>query len=173
MERLGVILALAGVSIGCAYAPPADPPPDFRLEYAYDRGPVSPEYQFEYRIVIEADGSAEIRSEGSERWEETFSLSDDQLAGLWQLIMEREVMTRGWREASSRDIPDGGDARWLTVRSDGRQIDAPAHPASRDDQLAVQAIERRLHDLLPHDTLARLPDVIRARFPRVKSKIGG
>lgn len=137
------------------------------IEYYFDRGPVPPQYHFEYGIGIDVDGAGVLsfKNGAGESWTEEFSLSNDQRVMLVEQIAELRLLQREWTETLDR--PSGGGSDQVVLRpTDGEAVEVPQHLSESEQRLARQEWVRLLHFVLPAELLQRLPSPMPERYPR-------
>lgn len=80
------------------------------LEYSFWSGPVSPKYQYSYKILINYDKSAFLQYsvQGTENSEYTFSISEEQMEMLQRKLKESRIFDDDIPSLPIEEIPDGG-----------------------------------------------------------------
>lgn len=87
------------------------------LEYSFSSGPVSPKYQYSYRIIINYDRSCFMQYvfPGSDNPEYTFSITNEQMEMLNKKLRESEIFDADIPSLSAEEIPDGGSSESVSV----------------------------------------------------------
>lgn len=86
------------------------------LEYSYTKGPVSPEYQFSYKIIINENGEGIlIYTNSSSSKDYSFSISSKKLKKINKSLKSCKVFTVNTDEMKSTDNLIGGPQRSLLI----------------------------------------------------------
>jgi hypothetical protein len=161
-----VIVFLFALSVlplySCSRLVPATPsqrPEDFRVLYQWYEGSMPPPYYYQYSIELDATGTAWVTltpdypSPNVPSFTENFTVSEQQLDDLFQLMQEQGMMQRTWRTDS--DPPVGGSSEALTVTAGGQQYLIPSYPVSNQRQAAGEIISA-VKALVPQEIWERL-----------------
>jgi hypothetical protein len=99
------------------------------LDYSFSSGPVSPEYQYGYRIIINYDRSCFIQYfiPGSDNFEYTFSIINEQMEMLNIKLNECRIFDDDIPSLALEEIPDGGSNETvsITVPNPDPNLDQP------------------------------------------------
>jgi hypothetical protein len=86
------------------------------IDYNYSSGPVSPEYQYNYQIVINSNGTGNIiYTKGTEKTDNSFRISRNGLNRLNAAIRNSQVITVDPNDMKSNENLMGGKSRTLKV----------------------------------------------------------
>lgn len=109
MRFLILLLGILTISFSCGNSQENNPEWGI-LEYSYRSGPVSPEYQYSYQIIINKDksGILQYTFPTSENLEYEFNISDEQLETLTCKLTESKIFDGEIPSLSGEEIPDGG-----------------------------------------------------------------
>ncbi len=105
-------------------------PDDFSFKYRWCEGTVPPPHYYEYSIKIgpRLDGVINFYPDYPQHdlpvWVEHFTVSDDTLLALYQLMVERNLLRQNWTEI--QDAPVGGSLEWLDITADGVEYKIPS-----------------------------------------------
>ena len=141
-------------------------PEDFQVQYDWSEGSLPPPYHYEYTVLIEPDGQAEVRmtpdypGPGVPTWTETFSLTPEELDSLYAQMLAQGLERENWAEED--DPPVGGSSAWVVVTSRGKEIRIPAFVVSRQAAKA-QALREAVRSVVPQPIWDEL-DVLREAY---------
>ena len=136
-------------------------PPDFHLEYAWREGTVPPPYHYEYRIDLHASGNGEILfrpdypSEGPPEWRESFTVSLEELHGLYRRIVEEGILGRKWEPIPDEEALVGGELRSMKIVENAR---AHEIPSAIVDGARVEPVYQLIRSLVPETIWQSLMD---------------
>jgi guanosine-3',5'-bis(diphosphate) 3'-pyrophosphohydrolase len=143
-----------GVGKRAENSPPlsATLPSDFHLEYAWREGTVPPPYHYEYRILLDASGNAEVLfrpdypSEQPPEWSESFTVSLEELQGLYWRIVEGGILGRRWEPIPDEEALIGGELESMEIVENGRHHQIPS---SIVDASRVESVYQHIRSLMP------------------------
>jgi len=99
------------------------------LDYSFRSGPVSPEYQYGYRIIINYDRSCfmQYSIRGSGNLEYTFSITEEQMEMLNGKLNGSRIFDDDIPSLTMEEIPDGGSTETvsITVPNPDPDLDQP------------------------------------------------
>jgi guanosine-3',5'-bis(diphosphate) 3'-pyrophosphohydrolase len=127
-------------------------PSDFYLEYAWREGTVPPPYHYEYRITLEASGNGEVLfrpdypSEQPPEWRESFTVSFEELQGLYRRIVEEGILGRQWEPIPDEEARIGGELESMEIVENAR---AHQIPSSIVDASRVEPVYQRIRSMVP------------------------
>lgn len=86
------------------------------LDYHYSSGPVSPEYQYRFNVIIKKDGAGTVFSEKSGKMEEyTFSVGKKSMKKLNKFLKKSKVFTVNPDSLKSETNRIGGSEKYIVV----------------------------------------------------------
>jgi len=154
-----VVVSIVGCAALGTQTDPARRPPDFRVVYEWQEGSLPPPYHYEYVVTVTADGRGQIdffpdySGAAVPKWTESFTVSEDRLDALYQLMIDQGLLKTTWREMARP--PVGGSHRSVDVTVGGRRVTV-ADYLIREQQTAASRIFQASKDLVPPDLFARL-----------------
>jgi hypothetical protein len=134
-------------------APPTEyaRPDDFRIEYYWSNGSVSPPYQYAYHITIESNGQSKAvlmcgyqdpKATGvPTSWTESFTVQQAKLDELHALLAQEGLYNQDWTQ--KQVPPVGGGVEEIIVTARGQQISIVTYiPASHTTAMfsAIRAL---------------------------------
>jgi hypothetical protein len=108
------------------------------VDYSYGSGPVSPEYQYNYQIVINSNGTGNMTyTKGTEKTENTFRISRNGLSRLNAALRNSQVLTVDPDDMKSASMIVGGKSNSLKVTM--------SQPANTDQPPRVITVPSQLN----------------------------
>jgi hypothetical protein len=162
LDSLPMLLIV--VLIGCSRLSPTTDvpdtrPDDFSVEYGWREGSLPPPYHYEYTIIIKPDGQGEVTmipdypSETAPKWTETFTVKEEELDSLYQVMVANGLFTQKWRTLDPS--PVGGSRQSMTVTAGGKQVALEAHLVS-DQEASAEAMYSAVEALVPKEIWDKL-----------------
>lgn len=134
-------------------------PDDFSVEYEWREGSLPPPYHYEYTIVIKPDSEGEVTmipdypSETAPEWTETFTVEEEELDSLYQVMVDNGLFTQKWRTLDLS--PVGGGRQSMTVTAGGEQVTLEPHLVS-DQEVSAEAMYSAVEALVPKEIWDKL-----------------
>lgn len=136
--------------------PPKERPGDFSILYRWSTGTVAPPYYYKYSIMINSSGQGEIQfipnypqeDDQLPVWVEPFSVSDQDLDQLYQLMHSQGLWSYSWRDLG--DPPVGAGSQSMAVTADGLVIETSAYLSDEQDK-QLEEIYTAVKALVPKD----------------------
>lgn len=148
-----------GALTACASDARGPVPDDLLVRYEWREGSLPPPYHYEYSIRLQSDGAGEVTMvpdyAGDEVpvWSEPFSVSREQVAQLYGVIVDRGLFSQTWRELE--DPPVGGSSEMMSVVANGRIVTIPAF-LPPDQRERAEDLYAALRSLVPTAVFAGL-----------------
>ena len=162
--RFFIGVALVALSVPVGAASQAGPPHDFRFSFVGGSGAIAESWT--YTITVTADGQGELFHESWDgtSWTRTFSVPSEEVARLWAIVSEGDVMARTWEMEDEMSV--GGGMSTIRVDAGGLQVEVRALLSQTDDRRVFNDLSRHAHDVLPGTVFTALPWTARARYGR-------
>lgn len=147
-----VLIFSSGCAMSFSSPAPRKVPDDFKLNYSFDIGALPPEYHYAYEIEILKNGDGQVKfhlgygEAGNPAFDESFTLTPEQVAALYQTLWQAGVFTNNWKP--NEMPPVGGSSTSLTVFNHGQTFIIPAFP-EKGDREQLEALYQQIHDLVP------------------------
>ena len=162
-STLAVVIIVFAVMIGCmsCYPEPAkECPEDLTVKFYWTTPPLSPEYNYYYRITIGPglQGLFEYQPGypntsweplSPDVWEVSFEVSQDQVDYLYQLLIENNLFKRRW--GTTDEVAEGGSNSSIKIIANGREYDKiPSDSEIKpEDGKKVAAVSDYLREMVP------------------------
>lgn len=138
MKYLLFLFVIFTISFSCGNSQESKPEWGI-LEYSFWNGPVSPEYQYSYKIIINKDkeGILQYSFPTSENLEYKFNITDEQLETLNGKLKESGIFDGDIPSLPDEEIPDGGSNESVKIiipnpdpdlDQPPKVINTPVHP---------------------------------------------
>ena len=130
-------------------------PNDFSVRYEWVAGSMPPPYHYEYMITIGpgTGGEVVLRPDYSgmdaPEWSESFSVSEEALDGLWDLLGEHDVFGREWTKINDGVV--GGSLQWMRGAAGGKEFSIPSRVAE-----SVVAMYAAVKSIVPEAVMSDL-----------------
>ncbi len=134
-------------------------PADFSVRYEWRAGTMPPPFHYEYSIRIGPGEHGQIvyrpdyESESVPTWTEEFTLTEQQLADLYDLVVDRKLLREKWR--GTDNPPVGGSVEWAEITAGGKTYDIPRHLQGFQEEAAGRLYEA-VRGLVPQETWDKL-----------------
>jgi hypothetical protein len=135
------------------------PPADFSVRYEWRAGSMPPPYHYEYTIRVGPGTEGQIvyrpdyESEGIPTWTESISVTGQQLAGLYALVVDRKLLRENWGRVL--DPPVGGSVQWAEITASGKTYRIPTQLQGFQESAAAHLYEA-VKALVPQVTWDKL-----------------
>jgi hypothetical protein len=142
-----------------ATTPVGQVPQDFSVTYEWRAGTMPPPHHYEYTVVVGADGKGSVifrpdyPSDKVPTWTETFAVGDEEIRGLYSLVVEKNMLRDNWRELDSP--PVGGSVEWAEIRASSKEHRVPIALEVGDSTVAAELYEH-VKSLVPQATWDKL-----------------
>jgi hypothetical protein len=130
-------------------------PPDFSVSYEWRAGSMPPPYHYEYSIRIGpgAQGQVVYRpdypSDEVPTWTEPITVTGQQLADLYALVMDRKLLRENWGKVENP--PVGGSVHWAEITASGKTYEVPGQ-LQGFQQNAADTLYEAVKGLVPQET---------------------
>jgi len=134
-------------------------PNDFVVEYKWREGSLPPPYHYEYTVIIKPSIRSEIvltpdyPSSTVPQWTEYFKVEEQDLNGLYRVIVDNGLFTRKWRQLDV--APVGGRNQTLVVTAHGKRIRVEDYLVS-EQQISADVMYAAVQALVPKEIWERL-----------------
>ncbi|HEX8221302.1 MAG TPA: hypothetical protein VF914_19085 [Chloroflexia bacterium] len=135
------------------------PPADFSVQYEWRAGSMPPPYHYEYTIRVGPGAQGQIvyrpdyESKGVPTWTETITVTSQQLAGLYALVVDRKLLRENWGRV--QDPPVGGSVQWAEITAGGKTYKIPTQLQGFQESAAAHLYEA-VKALVPQATWDKL-----------------
>jgi hypothetical protein len=141
--------------------PPEERPEDFSILYKWSEGTIAPPYYYQYSIKINSSGQGEIQlipnysaeDDQVPVWNETFSVSQQELDGLYQLMRSGGLWTQNWQDLGGP--PPGAGSESMVVTASGVQVQTPTYVNDEQNRMLAE-IYAAVNALVPKDIWEKL-----------------
>jgi hypothetical protein len=168
-SRFITLALLALFTAGCSGEPEVKPrPDDFSFQYNWAAGSMPPPYHYEYTIQIGPGpfGKATLvpNYPGADVpvWTEDFTITEQQLDDLYNLVTQKNMLRNNWREMSSP--PVGGSTHWAAITAGGERYTVPS-TLETSEEVVVDDVYESVMAMVPSAQWSKLLDQ-RAEYER-------
>ncbi len=138
-------------------------PDDFSLSFDWNTGALPPKYNYAYVITIGPGSQSEFehisgydRSDDSNRWVTSFSLSKDALEELYTYLENQDIFRACWK--TGRGLI-GGSTTCLIITAYGKEYQIPCISELKgDDKLLVEAALDEIRGYVPDSIWEEMND---------------
>lgn len=132
-------------------------PEDFTVRYEWMEGSVPPPHHYEYEIQLGPGQNGRIvfypdyPEEGSPVWTEEFPLDNIALDRLYDLLVEKGVLWREWKEREDAEV--GGELEWMEGVAGKINFGVPS---LIEESAVVETIYEHIRSLVPEQIWIKL-----------------
>ncbi len=165
MRSVFSILLIIGtgiITVGCGTKEPQIPD-DFGLSLDWNTGALPPKYNYAYVITIGPGSQGEFeyisgydRSDDSNRWVTSFSMSKDALEELYTYLESKDIFRARWK--TGRGLI-GGSTTSLIIAAYGKEYQIPSISKLKDsDKMLIEEVMDMIRGFVPDSIWEEMND---------------